>query len=789
VVTLVYWTAAWLFGILLAGAARPPTVLLWALLPVTILGVVLLRTQRHSRARLVAACALMCAAGALRLGLVVDALEAGPSLAAYYSRPMVMQGVVSATPDVQDTRVMLTVAVDEVQIDGRPTAWQGNVTVKTGLYPTFVYGDRVQAEGTLQPPDRQTGQPAYRDYLPVLWRPKLTWLGKSPTNPALTALHSLQERSAATIARLFPDPEGALLSGILLGAAHAIPRSLMDSFNTTGTSHIIVISGFNIAIVAMFFARAANRWLPRRKAIALSILGIAAYAVFVGLGTSVVRAAIMAALAAFAVCAGRQTVALTSLSAAALFMTLLDPFTLWDIGFQLSSGATLGLVLFGKPVQSALGTSGSIMAGGWLGDVHGLLNDTLATTLAAQVFTLPLILLYFGRLSVIAPLANVLILPAQPALMGTGALATVAGMVWLPAGQAVAPVAWLFLTYTVRVVQALARWPFASVTTVPPSPAWLWAYFAAVGGVMWLARQRALNPAQFASRLMRHLKTKVVVTSLLTLAILIWAVVYSLPDGRLHVRFMDVGQGDAILVTTPAGNQIVIDGGPSPAALLSQMGQAMPFWDRHIELVSLSHADSDHLTGLPSLLERYDVGAVLDAALTDASPLFTQWEQSLKTHAVASQRAKAGQRFDLDSGAYVEVLFPGEISPDWAAQGLNASSAVLRLVYGQTSFLFTGDLDADGEAALIASGRNVGSTVLKVSHHGAKGATTAAFLQAVKPQLAVISVGPNTFGHPSAETLARLKSVPVFRTDEAGTVDIMADGFRCWTDATPSQKL
>jgi competence protein ComEC len=199
------------------------------------------------------------------LGLTVDALEAGPSLAAYCSRPMVMQGVVSATPDVQDTRVTLTVAVDEVRIDGRLTAWQGNVTVETGLYPTFVYGDRVQAEGRLQPPDRQTGLLAHRNYLPVLWRPKLTWLGKSLTNPVLTALYSLQARSAATIARLFPDPEGALLSGILLGATHAIPKSLMDNFNATGTSHIVVTSGFNIAIVAVALGTggsiAAGGWL------------------------------------------------------------------------------------------------------------------------------------------------------------------------------------------------------------------------------------------------------------------------------------------------------------------------------------------------------------------------------------------------------------------------------------------------------------------------------------------------------------------------------------------------
>ncbi len=392
----------------------------------------------------------------------------------------------------------------------------------------------------------------------------------------------------------------------------------------------------------------------------MSVVAIAVYALFVGLDPAVLRAALMAALAAFAVCFGRQSVALVSLSAAALFMTIADPLTLWDVGFQLSTGATLGLVLIGAPVQSLLGAAAGAMGDRWAG-VRRLLNDTLVTTLAAQVFTLPLILFYFGRLSLIAPLANVLILPAQPALMGTGALATLVGLVWQPAGQAVAAVAWLFLTYTVRVVEALARLSFASVAVDTLSPVALWACFGATAGIIWLVKARASNPAQFGSRLLRHLTTKVAVTTLLLLAVLTWAAAYSMPDGRLHVRFLDVGQGDAALITTPAGNQLVIDGGPSPAALLSQLGRAMPFWNRRIEFVSLSHADSDHLTGLPSLVERYDVGTVLDAALSDTSPLFTQWEQSLTDRGIPTQRAVAGQRVDLDSGAYVEVLFPEEI--------------------------------------------------------------------------------------------------------------------------------
>jgi competence protein ComEC len=274
--------------------------------------------------------------------------------------------------------------------------------------------------------------------------------------------------------------------------------------------------------------------------------------------------------------------------------------------------------------------------------------------------------------------------------------------------------------------------------------------------------------------------------SLLLAALSLWSVAYSLPDRLLHVRFLNIGQGDAILITTPAGNRILIDGGPSPDTLFSELGRAMPFWDRAIELVVLSHADADHLTGLVPLLERYEVRQVINSAIDDSSPLFARWQELLANGHIPVQRARAGMHIELDTGAHVEVLFPTEASlAALDGDASNSASVVLRLVYGRVSFLFTGDLNETGERALLQTMPDLASTVLKVSHHGASGATTAPFLQAVRPELSVISVGPNRFGHPARETLARLGDVPVLRTDRSGTIDMASDGTQCWVKTGP----
>ena len=773
---LLYVCCAWLAGLYLGSLWSAPGTGLWVMASL-LLGA-LWFSRRDEAARLGIVCGLALLLGMVRIDMAFPGADTH-ALFHYNDRRVCLVGTVVEPPDVRDTRTFLTVSAETVLVESENLPVEGKVLVHTSRYPQWSFGDRLQLEGRLETPP-SSGRFSYQDYLAregilsLMMYPRVTLLAGGGSFFA-SVVYTWRDRAKTTIERILPDPEAALLSGILIGTKKAVPQELMDKFNATGTSHIIVISGFNIVVLAAILSRVANQWLSRYQAVVFAMSGVAFYTFLVGADAAVVRAAIMGGLTLLAVVFGRQGNAVTALAVAALIMTFLNPFVLWDLSFQLSAGATLGLMIFALPfyrrVQQVFGgpkLSGALVP---------LLKDALVATLAAQVFTLPLILYHFGRLSLTMPLANLLVLPVQPAVMATGGVATLLGLLWLPAGTVAGWCAWLFLTYTIHVVETLSSFPFSSVDIGAVPAGLVWSYYGAMALVLWARKRRAQWDVWQVAR--RYLSTKVTLGALSLVAVLLWASVLSLPDGYLHVRFLNVGQGDAILIVTPDGQQVLIDGGPSPAALLSAVGRAMPFWDREIELVMLSHPDQDHLLGLVPLLERYRVRQVIDSAVEDGNPVAARWRQLLAEKRVPVHRATSGMSVDLGSGIRLEVLSPGP-DRDVVTGDNNDASTVARLTYGETSFLFTGDLGREGERRLLNSDAALRSTVLKVSHHGTKEATTDPFLKAVDPQLAVISVGENRFGHPSRETLERLAHIPTLRTDKLGTVDIVSNGEYCW---------
>jgi competence protein ComEC len=262
--------------------------------------------------------------------------------------------------------------------------------------------------------------------------------------------------------------------------------------------------------------------------------------------------------------------------------------------------------------------------------------------------------------------------------------------------------------------------------------------------------------------------------------LLVWLAVASLPDRRLHVAFLDVGQGDATLITTPRGQQILIDGGPSPITLLSEMGRHMPFWDRSLEMVVNTHPEADHLAGLPEVLDRYRVSQVLLSDVENETHLYSAWEEALLEEGATVIPAQAGLRMWLGDGVWAEVLHPGQTP---VGTRLNDHSVVLQISLGQVSFLLPGDIEAEVERRLVATDNLLGATVLKAPHHGSNTSSSQRFLAAVDPEVAIISVGvDNRFGHPAPEVLGRYaeRGIPVLRTDELGGIEFITDGEQLW---------
>ncbi len=784
---LIHFTLFWLAGLGLAQwLAPPPMALALAALPV-IGGLLLYRNAPPARRRFGRGLALLL--GAARLLSAQPAV--GPGHIAFYNETdyLLLTGVVINEPDIRDTYTNLRVRAETIAPpDGTAAPVTGLALVRAPRFPEYHYGDRLEIFAKPETPPVFESF-SYKDYLArqnihtLMRRPKIRLIAPQSGFSLKAAIYRFKARAHSVINRILVEPEAALLNGILLGIQSGIPPALYEDFNATGASHVIVISGSNISLLVGILLLAGQKLIGKRRAAWLAMLGVALYTVMVGADAAVVRAALMGALFVLAMVVGRPNGALNALFAAALAMTAINPLTLWDVGFQLSFAATLGLVLLVPALErGSAKLLGQFSGFGGLSSTAGLLNEALLVTVAAQITTTPLILYQFGRLSLVSLLTNLLIVPVQPLIMLLGGPATLAGMAWLPLGQALGWPAWLLLTWTIRIVQWTAGFKWAQIA-LPAMPFWLMAlfYLTLAAGLWWFQTRPPAQNAPFSRKSAPAPAPVYAFGGLLALGLLLWVGLSALPDGKLHVAFLDVGQGDAILVTTPRGRQMLIDGGPSPAQLGQQLGREMPFWDHSIDIIVNTHPDADHLTGLVDVLTRYRVDTVLVNGVPGASGLYREWARRLETTPAEVISARQGMVLQLDDGVRAKILNPGPASA--GLEEINDQSVTLRLSLGQVSFLFSGDLEAAGEAALLASGQNVRATVFKSPHHGSKTGSSPPFLQAVQPQVIVISVGAdNRFGHPAPEVTARYTELGavVFRTDQTGAVELVTDGHRLW---------
>jgi competence protein ComEC len=591
------------------------------------------------------------------------------------------------------------------------------------------------------------------------------------------------------------EPEGGLATAILIGLRDRVDRNLAAAFTTAGVSHIVAISGWNIAIVAATVAALLRGFVGRRRRAVITIGAIVAYTLFAGASPSVVRAAFMSGVALMAIESGRGSRVMVSLAWAISIMLLLDPGTAGDVGFQLSAAATAGLVAWATPLTRRIGERFPRLPGG--------LRDTLGVSLAAQAATLPIALLTFGRLSLIAPAANLVAVPLVPPAMAAGALAFVAGWmavagapVWLT-GLLALP-AQLLLVALVAVVQLAASVPGANETL--PFPANVGA--AAVAGLLLVRMHRALSgpDARQARQRKRsggtgkppggargspgRARQRWALAGAVFVIAAAGSVVAARPDGSVHVIVLDVGQGDSILLEGDRGSRVLVDGGPDANVLMTALDRYVPLWDRRLDAIVLTHPHDDHVAGLVAVVERYRVGRAFESGWPATTPTYEAWKAALSSNGLRAERLSAGQTLRLDD-ATLEVLWPDDgatrpssLDPN-ATDNRKANDASIVLLgdYEGRRFLLTGDVEDDVDPILLGRGLPA-VDMLKVAHHGSATASSDDLLAAIHPSAAVVSVGANNrYGHPNAGTMARIRahSRTALRTDQAGTVETTLD--------------
>ena len=803
---IIYLCVFWLVGIGLASQVKLGFE--WWLLAclMGLVGSAVSRRRNPSIAKSLVYLAIL-AAGGVRYVLATPTLS--PQHIIKYNdnpRTVTMGGLVIDEPDVRDKFILLRVEVYTATMrslefpDGYTEDVTGVIMVNAPRFPEIPYGAKIQIVGKLKTPFESI-EFSYKDYLALegiysaMYLPKITVLEEGQGNQLFAGLYAFKKQAMTTIDRVLPAPESGLLRAILLGNDNGLPKDLYDAFRIGGVSHLIVISGFHVAILALALRKLTDP-LGRRWSVVVTAVILGLYALLVGGNASVVRATLMAV--AYLVgnhWFGRRFFTVGILAATALVMTIFDPYVLWQVGFQLSFTATLGIVLYANPIEQ---WTRRIIANhfslSWGKGGVGSLLSVITVSVAAQILTFPLIIYHFKQISLIALLSNFLLVPIQPILMIWGAVTVLVGMAIEPLGMLFGRIEWVFLAYTVRVVYTLARIPMASVGAELPvylpivslqAPFYtLVALYTAIAGASWWGLAERIDRRALWQQGVQRLTRPMIVGFAGIGVVLIFAWHNGQPDRLLHVTFFDVGQGDAILLQSPTGRKILIDAGYFPSIVEAHLGRTLPFWDNTLDMVIATHPDADHITGLPGIFERYRVNQLIfNGNAKGVTDYYDEMLERSELHKVPIHRAMVGETIEIGDGVKLEILHPG-IKLDGEIKNNNSIST--RIVYGNFKMMLTGDAEADAERAMLKTGLPLQADVLKVGHHGSRTSSIPEFLAAVRPKIAIVSAGvENNFGHPHPDVMRRYAdlNVAVLDTRCLGSIELITDGEKMWWES------
>ncbi len=553
---LIIIAAAWVIGISIARVfpASQPSIWLTSLLAACIAWLVF----RRRAAWWILAGLVALSAGGFRQSLLPQSSD----IARYNGFSGAITGLVASQPRPRQDKIQFRLASETIFVNSKLHATSGLVLVEAERGASVQYGDRIRTTGRLEVPATWDTF-SYADYLgrqgifSVLRNAGVEVVESGQGNSVTTALISLRRMVQRSIASAIPEPQAGLLTGILLGDEDGISPALEEAFSRVGASHVVAISGFNMVIVSGIVVRVLSGFFRRNKTIvtlnALSV--IAMYSLFVGASPGILRAALMSGLLVIGSQLNRKTFVPTSLAFAALLLSLLDPNVLLDIGFQLSFLAVLGLGLFADPLSNRFRRMlVAFLPARGAAALHSFLNEPLIVSIAAQITTLPLIALYFERLSLAALPVNALIVPAQSALLLLGMAAAVV-YAFIPAlGTLIFWAALVFVSWTIAVVRAFAELPFAELTVDLDGRLIQAFYLVLIGGAM----LHAARPPRW-QRLQNYVRRNTVIfaigaTSAISL-ILTAAMILSRADGQLHVWLLDIGHSNAALIQTPGGRR------------------------------------------------------------------------------------------------------------------------------------------------------------------------------------------------------------------------------------------
>ncbi len=720
-----------------------------------------------------------------------------------------LEGIIIESPLFYTDKNVLIVKCLRVMEDASYRPISGNIRLTIPSNINFQYGDFIRFHCSLKK-IRNFNNPGGFDYEHFMAlqgifvsgfiheRSEIILLRKNTANRIRLKLEEFRRYLKEIIRENSFSPEKEIIEAMTLGNKNEIPADIRDTFSKTGTSHILCISGLHIGMVGatfflmIFFLLKSSEYLMLRfkiikLAAASAFIIVLLYAFIAGMGLPVMRATLMAFIFLIALLSGKQYDLYNTLTLAALIILVIFPESLFDISFQLSF-ISVWAIIFIVPRFNKLPQKNISVFPYWIQSILRYVYLTMIVSFAATVGTLPLIMYYFNRISFVTILANIIAVP----LLGTLTLSLSMFFILFSFSTVISgffvQLASFFTQISINIINKLAALPFSSLSITKPNIIEIAVFYSMIFMMMqWIDKKSGLPRKWSAFRFMA-IKYLLIIALLFFAADMTYQIFKDKWSSDLRVTMIDVGQGNSALVQFPRGKNMMIDGGGFMKSSFDVgKGVVAPLLYKKgikkVEIAALSHPHPDHLLGLIYILNNFNVREIWKTNLSVNTDVFPDWEKAIKMNHIRVSLLSDKSPGKIMNGVNVSVLWPSDYylknirNVSYDAE--NDSSLVLKITYGNVSFLFPGDISSEIEKKLVHSGVNLKSDVLLIPHHGSNQSSCPEFIHAVSCRYAVASAGKsNVFQHPHPDVIEKYKKAgaEIFSTDQHGTIMFTTDG-------------
>lgn len=624
--------------------------------------------------------------------------------------------------------------------------------------PSIKYGDSLYIEGEFKQPEEARNYKGY-NYKQYLKTKKIIGTVELEKVKILKSsngsfIHNIQKYIRDTINGTLTDEEGNLLLAILLGDKDKLSEDIQESFKTSNLSHMLAVSGAHVSYIILGLTYVLqNSIIGKKNGKIVCIIFLLAFMAITNFTPSVTRACIMAILTLFSSIIYRKSDVYTNISVVALITLIFNPYSLLDLGFQLSYGGTIGIIIFIKRIQEKKSNS----------KVINYIKQMALVSIYANIIIIPIMMYHFNTVSFTFIISNIMASPILGIIVITGFLFIIASITVKPLTRLIAIFIKPILSILIKISQICSKLPFSNILVVTPYMFNVISYYAII---LYCIKSKKNN------------KCKIIICLLIVL-ILINFIIYIFPQ-KLRIFFIDVGQGDSTLIITPDKKTVLIDGGGSDSFDVGEKVLLPYLLDRRIlkiDYVLISYFDTDHCGGILTIMEKVKVKNIIISEQAEHSENYERFKKLMIHKKIRLIEVKKGDKIKIGRYSEFKILFP--TSRLLSENPLNNNSIVAQFNYNNFKMLFTGDIEKLAEQQILkAEKAEIRADILKVAHHGSKTSSIPEFIKAVKPKIALIGVGKNnTFGHPNQQTIKNLENIKcrIYRTDLQGEIIIKID--------------